>query len=378
MNKYKICHITTVHSPFDVRIFHKECKTLAKSGFKVYLIAQHNKEENKDGVNIIPIPKTNNRINRIISLPLKAFYKALKLKADIYHFHDPELIPICIALRVLGKIVIYDVHEHYSELLFDKLKNYPKNFFTKFIAKLFLEYIPRFFFNYLIFPTESLKEEYKANFKSICLVNFPSIEHVNLSEQNEKSKNYDVVFLGTISPFRMKFIIEVIYQTTFKKNNIRWLFLGIPASTINWIYKNYEKKFIENHIDMIGKVSFEIVLDYLKKSYIGFNYHPYENRFLVAIPMKVFEYMMVGLPVVTTALPELKRYLENGYNAILVDSQKPIDYSDAILNLIESPDKARKIGDAGRNTILKKLNWECSEQNKLIYTYKQLLEKKYG
>ncbi|MGC8982027.1 MAG: glycosyltransferase family 1 protein, partial [Minisyncoccia bacterium] len=90
--KAKVCHITTVHSPFDVRIFHKECKTLAKSGYEVYLIAQHDKEEIVDGIHLIPLPIVRSRIRRMIYLPIRALKEALKLKANIYHFHDPELI----------------------------------------------------------------------------------------------------------------------------------------------------------------------------------------------------------------------------------------------------------------------------------------------
>ena len=46
--------MTTVHQSFDIRIFHKECKTLANAGYDVTLIAQHNKKEIVDGIKIIP------------------------------------------------------------------------------------------------------------------------------------------------------------------------------------------------------------------------------------------------------------------------------------------------------------------------------------
>ena len=49
----KICHLTSVHSPFDVRIFHKQARSLVRAEYDVTLIAQHDKEEIVDGVRII-------------------------------------------------------------------------------------------------------------------------------------------------------------------------------------------------------------------------------------------------------------------------------------------------------------------------------------
>ncbi|MGB9862610.1 MAG: glycosyltransferase [Candidatus Saccharicenans sp.] len=372
----KCCHITTVHPPFDVRIFHKECKTLAKAGYEVFLIAQHDKEETVDGVHIIPLPKARNRVYRILFLPIKALNIALRLEADVYHIHDPELIPLNVFLRLLGKKIIFDVHEYYSEIILAKNKFLSKLLFVKFILKFFLENIPIFLFNFLIFPTESLRKEYGSPSNSITLVNFPTIQEDNNVELNIEAKSFDVIFVGSVSSYRLKFMLEVAYQLSLMKDSFKWLFLGISPANIDWVLKNYDREFIEHHIVMVGRVPYEAVINYLKRSRIGFNYHPYEKRFLVAIPMKVFEYMMMGLPVVTTALLELTRYLNNYVHAILVDSQDPLEYSNAILKLLENPDEAFKIGNTGKDLIFSKLNWDYSETNKLILIYKRLLENK--
>ncbi|MGR3302360.1 MAG: glycosyltransferase, partial [Candidatus Scalindua sp.] len=107
----KICILSSVHPVFDARIFHKEAKTLAATGCHVVLIAQHDKEETVDGIKIIPLLKPKNRFERMTKLAWKLLTLALKQKADVYHFHDPELIPAGIVLRLLGNKVIYDVHE---------------------------------------------------------------------------------------------------------------------------------------------------------------------------------------------------------------------------------------------------------------------------
>jgi hypothetical protein len=107
----KICHLTSVHRAFDIRIFHKESKCLARAGYDVTLIAQHNKAEIVEGIKIVHLPKPRNRIERILKTVWITYRKAVDIDADIYHFHDPELILIGLLLKLLGKRVIYDVHE---------------------------------------------------------------------------------------------------------------------------------------------------------------------------------------------------------------------------------------------------------------------------
>jgi hypothetical protein len=46
----KICILTSVHPPFDTRIYYKQAKSLAKAGYDVTLIAQHDRDEVVDGI----------------------------------------------------------------------------------------------------------------------------------------------------------------------------------------------------------------------------------------------------------------------------------------------------------------------------------------
>ena len=117
--KYKICMLSSTHSAFDDRIFYREAKSLSLAGYEVVIIAQHDKEEIIDNIKIVPLPIPKNRLHRMIKTAWKLFKLALKEKADVYHFHDPELMPIGILLKPKGKKIVYDVHEDYEQIFIE-------------------------------------------------------------------------------------------------------------------------------------------------------------------------------------------------------------------------------------------------------------------
>ena len=101
----KVCHMTRVHPSTDTRIFYKECIALAKDGYDVTLVAYGNSREENDVkvVGIGNLPKS--RLKRIFLFSKKIYKAALNVDADVYHLHDPELLPYVKKLKHKGKIV---------------------------------------------------------------------------------------------------------------------------------------------------------------------------------------------------------------------------------------------------------------------------------
>src|SRR5262249_12583583 len=103
---------------FDTRIFHKECKTLASSGYDVTLIAPLAQGDSvRDGVKVRAVPLPHNRRERLTRTVLQVYRAAVRQDAEIYHFHYPELTLAGVMLKLRGKKVIYDVHEDYGGTL---------------------------------------------------------------------------------------------------------------------------------------------------------------------------------------------------------------------------------------------------------------------
>lgn len=117
MKSPRILHVTTVHPPFDGRIFGMEAKSLAAAGFDVTLATTVDTGGMRDGVRIVPLGKIGNASRRSERLIRNArALRSMREAYDIVHVHDPELLLASgIAQRLFARSIVYDVHEYYDE-----------------------------------------------------------------------------------------------------------------------------------------------------------------------------------------------------------------------------------------------------------------------
>lgn len=109
----RVVHVTTVHKPFDPRIFHKQLRSLRAAGFDARLLAPHHTTETVHGVPLHALPEPRHRGHRLALQPI-AFREAQRLSARLYQVHDPELLPWAFLLKkAAGARIVYDMHENY-------------------------------------------------------------------------------------------------------------------------------------------------------------------------------------------------------------------------------------------------------------------------
>lgn len=366
----RVIHLTSVHGAHDTRILYRECVSLINSKYEPILIAPG---ESGLIANIVHIGLGRRRrlLLRIFLIHPKILWSAYLARAPIYHFHDPELIPIGLLLKATGAKVVYDVHEFYSEIIPLRVPWFLRDVVRR-LCHAFLEKFPSRWFDYLVFPTEALRQEYSNVQKSSTLFNFPLLKASASARESSVAKDFDLIFVGTVSPFRAKIMVAVAEELVRRGVQLRFLFVGIAPSTVEWIKETFPAGFVASHLHFVARVPYGEVLDYMRRSRIGYNYHPMEKRFEVAIPMKVFEYMLAGIPVVTSKFPELERLLDADREVVFC-GEDVASQADAIQGLLDNSVKARQIADAGRLAVLDRLNWDASESGKLIRVYDSLV-----
>lgn len=374
----RVAHLTTAHDALDSRIFYKECRSAAAQGFETILIGAHSQPEVVDGVRIVPIPRSRIRLWRRIFGPFHAFVAALESRAEIVHFHDPELIPAAIILKLLGRKIVYDIHEYYSEIQGYRIPEGISRLLLRRLLSALIEKGPSRIFDAVVFPTYALRDAIYAGPRAEVLVNLLPRSAIASNETLSNEKRYDLVFSGTMSSFRAGPTMEMMAHILAERPSARMLFLGLHPETVNWMIANAPSESVRNSLVFHPRVSHSEVAGILALARIGFDYHPMQRRFQVAIPMKVYEYMAIGLPVVTTRFPELERQLGDGVEIVFVEGDDQRDYARAILDLLADPDRQARLARAGHARLLSDLHWENSEAPKLYALYARLLKHPFG
>lgn len=372
-NHNLIVHLTSVHSSFDIRIFHKECKTLARAGYEVVLVAQHEKDEEVDGIRIRALAKPDHRLDRMTCTAWQIFRSAIKENAKLYHIHDPELILIGILLKIRGKRVIYDVHEDYASSLLSRDWIHPR--FRSCIVRgvTLAEWIGIHLFDGVVAATPTIAKRFPSS-KTVSVQNFPIMNKLVLKATTTiyyPQKSPILVYIGVIS--EMRGIREMVQAMGHLPEN-----LGVQL----WLAGSFSPAHLEDEVkelpgwervQFLGWQSHEGVPFILGQARLGLVlFHPAPNH-VMAQPNKLFEYMSAGIPVVTSDFPLWREIVEGAGCGLLVNPLDPKAIAEAILWLLEHPEEAEKMGKRGQAAVRERYNWDY-EANKLLAFYQKIIK----
>ena len=368
----KVAHLSSAHPRYDTRIFIKMCSSLAQNGYEVSLVIADGKgDEVKNGVSIFDVGATDGgRLSRMTKTVERVFAKAKAVDADLYHMHDPELMPIGRKLKRLGKKVIFDSHEDLPKQIMGK--HYLHPMLRGAMSKVFT-YVERFFcpkFDAVVTATPNIRDKFLAiNKNSVDINNYPILGELGNIEQtiDWSDKQHEVCYVGMIADIRGGLeIVKSLEQLDEVKLNFAGAFSGTDFESKVKSYNGWKQ--VVDH----GFLNREEVREVMKRSVAGLvTFHNLPNH-VDAQPNKMFEYMSAGLAVITSNFPLWRSIIEDNECGICVEPTDVDAIASAIRKLIADPELAKKMGENGKKAVLTKYNWH-SEEQKLMNLYSGLV-----
>jgi glycosyltransferase involved in cell wall biosynthesis len=369
-----IVHLTTAHPRSDTRIFIKEAQTLAAHlPHKVWLIVADGKgdvNEEQGRVSIQDIGCLGGgRVGRVLIGTWRAFFAIRRLRPAIVHFHDPELIPLGVLLKMIGYKVIYDVHEDVPRDILDKdwilpVFRHP----TAWIITL-VEWIGANAFDAIVPATPKIAERFPAS-KTVVIQNFPiAAEQLNHPPIPYVERPKSFVYVGGIATIRGAEEMVRAFHLLADIHGARLDLAGefSPSSLEDALQALPGWASIKYH----GQVSREQVAHLLCGARAGLVlFHPLPNH-IVAQPNKLFEYMAAGIPVIASDFPLWRDIIEGASGGLLVNPLDVKAIANAMQWILDHPFEAETIGKNGKEAIRLKYNWQ-SESKKLLALYKWL------
>lgn len=368
----KVCHISTLHYTYDTRIFLKECCSLASNSYMVTLVIPGSKDEYLNGVHIKAIKKYDKVLLRLSLTVFEAFIRALKTKSKIYHFHDPELFFVGVIFKLLGKKVIFDVHENISAQI--KRKNWLP--FRNVISYLYrgVDFLSSKLF-YMIFAENSYVEVYQ-NFKPNyeVVLNLPDLTYLErYIVSNRSNLGNEFFYVGGISFDRgIDSIIESLVVLKSKMNDFTFHCIGsIDDGVMEDLNKLDSFKLVKDNVIFYGPLKLSDAYEISKSCKLGLSIlKPIEN-YKKSYSTKFFEYMSVQLPVITSDFELYESVIKKRNCGICVDPLDPKAIALSIYKLLNDDALAKQMGENGRRAVIEKYNWSIEEE-KLVNVYRQL------
>jgi glycosyltransferase involved in cell wall biosynthesis len=375
MKPTKVVHMTSVHSALDPRIFHKECRSLERAGFQVTIIGPNSSDMVADRVKIKAIFRDESRSARMTRTVWRVYQEALRQGADVYHFHDPELIPVGLLLRACGKKVIYDIHEDLPKDILSKV--YLPLWSRRLIAWMAekVEGAVCGHFSALVVVTPSIAERFcPLNKHTVIVHNYPYPKEIVFARESApwETRRQSVAYVGGITAQRA--IREMVHAMALLPESLGAVLElagnDIPEDAHPEEIYSHRGWTRTRHHGFLDQPSTFRLLHSVRAGLVLF--HPEPNH-LEAMPQKLFEYMGAALPLIASDFPLWRQILGGTGCGIFVDPLDPQAIADAIEYVLTHPGEAEEMGRRGQVAVVKHYNWD-TEAEKLVNLYSGLVQ----
>lgn len=387
MPPIKVAHLSSHHTAIDNRIFYRECRTLAAAGYDVAFVVGAAEDTVRDGVRVLAVKSAAGRLERVTLTAWRVVRRALAFDASIYHFHDPELIPWGFALRLMGKQVVYDVHEDFAQAA--GVRGWIPGPLRPVVAGLYkaMARLAARAFSIVI-----AERYYARSFPGATMVlNYPHAERSAalraVPRDAAPMERVKLVYVGNVTPSRGALVQADLanripgcliqftgLMTAQVADQIRAVSgdatIGLRAAdgTIAW-----ERRSTRPEAE-VSTIVLEGVGYYVSDRMVGVLSEPWTAA-LAVFPRsehyyekeltKFFEYMAAGLPILSSDFPTWRALIEPDRCGLVVDPADPDAIVAAVMTLHQDRQRAVEMGERGRRVSQERYSWQAQARNLL-------------
>jgi glycosyltransferase involved in cell wall biosynthesis len=356
MTQRRVVHLTSVHVWSDTRIYQRMCQGLSKRGWQVSLIASNVPSQVVEGVSVHGVRVPKSRLLRALIGGYRIVCTARAIDADIYHFHDPELLIWKWLLALGGRRVIYDMHEYVPGAITTRVwipagVRQALARCWRLLERLTLRHTP------VVLAERSYVKYYPWLHRKAVVLNLPDIEtllSIPLTAHDRR-----IIYVGRVSRTRGSLrMIEAVEVLRDRGVDVELDIVG-PMSDVHRA----------ELMEAIGRAQLSNVRlhGYMKPvdawrlaacAVAGLAVLEPEPNYVESYPTKMFEYMALGLPVVVSNFPLYREVVDGSACGVCVDPLDSAALATALEQLLRDPNAARALGRNGREAVQQSYRWD--------------------
>lgn len=352
------CHFTVAHTELKSRSFHRIGLPLAQSGAHVTYISPA-KTADVGGIHFVSIPKRASRVRRCLS-NWTVLRELLRTDAQVYHFQDPDLLPLALALKLaFKKNVIYDAYEDFPSMARGSA-SIPQPFravAAKLVA-LAERLAARVLDGIVTADPFTLRRLARCGrSRKLVFSNFPNFDLFPPPQHGPKP--FDVVYRGGLSERTGTYdLLDALQLLKPRSRPLRLLLIGYfdNAAAEARLRERIERFGLGANVEIRGRIPHEDMAVALAQARIGVCPLRATPKFSLNVPVKVFEYWACGLPVVASDLPPIRPYFRTANAGVLFAAGDTACLAAAIEWLLDHPHAAESMGRNGRAAVVTRFN----------------------
>jgi glycosyltransferase involved in cell wall biosynthesis len=371
--KQRIMLLSTVHPATDPRIFYKISPSLSMYYEVFCALPGAGTNVGSNAFNTIRLPHFKRLFARALLCHPVALWNYLRIRPDLVHIFVPELLPLAFLFQWLGTKVIYEVQENLYKKF--SIKRYNNAAVYRFLFRYFDRIARRKF--HFIFTENAYLDEYRdLAWPHAVIHNYASVAFIdaNKSFEDRISDKPQLFYTGVISLERcFDILVAALARLKVRYPGIHVHLFGPLRISQKEMAQLPGFEYVHENLTFYGYTDQKKALQYAQNASAGIALLKPVADYSESYTTKLFEYMSLGLPVITSDFPLYREVVEQSECGFCIS---PYD-SDALYQklsvLIENPTLGRLMGSKGRKSVEKNYNWQ-QEEGLLLSFYKSLLK----